>query len=121
MTVFKKPKNSDGQLVTVKGIKFYSTCEHHWLPFFGECDIEYIPDENILGLSKFPRVVKYFSKKPQVQERLTSEVGVFLVQILNPIYLKVTIRDVTHTCVSARGAEAECQTNTTFTWGGKNQ
>lgn len=73
MTMFPAPNQN---IVVVKNIKFTSMCEHHWLPFTGYADIEYIPTEFIIGLSKIPRVVKFFSKKPQVQERLTQEIGI---------------------------------------------
>jgi GTP cyclohydrolase I len=111
MTLFQAPNHN---IVKVKGIKFTSTCEHHWLPFTGYADIEYIPSEHIIGLSKIPRVVKWFSKKPQVQERLTQEIGDYLVKGLKPKYLRVTLKDVRHSCVEARGIESECSTDTVF-------
>ena len=112
MTLFDN--NGSDSPITIKNIKFHSMCEHHWLPFFGLCDITYIPRNSILGLSKFPRAVKYFCKKPQIQEGLTREIGEFLVGVLNPKMLKVTLHDVTHTCVLVRGAEAECTTDTIY-------
>lgn len=111
MTLFKAPNSYP---IEVVGIKFNSTCEHHWLPFSGYADIRYIPDYNIIGLSKIPRVVKYFSKKPQVQERLTQEIGDFLVETLQPKFLSVVLRDVRHACVEVRGIESECTTDTEF-------
>lgn len=111
MTYFPATSNRP---VLIKNIPFYSTCEHHWLPFFGKATIEYVPDEILLGLSKFPRVVKWFSKKPQIQERLTEDIGRFLVEFLEPRYLKVVLHDAVHTCVTARGAESECTTDTVF-------
>jgi GTP cyclohydrolase I len=111
MTLFKAPNKNK---VVVKGIKFTSICEHHWLPFTGYADIEYIPKAQIIGLSKIPRVVKWFSKMPQVQERLTEQIGKYLVDVINPSYLKVTLRDVRHSCVEARGIETECSTDTVF-------
>ena len=112
MTLFDN--NGSNTPIIIKNIKFHSICEHHWLPFFGLCDITYIPNDDILGLSKFPRAVKYFCKKPQVQEELTKEIGEFLVNILNPKMLKVVLHDVTHTCVMVRGVEAECTTDTVY-------
>jgi GTP cyclohydrolase I len=114
ITLFDNPNKTIDCPVIVKDIKFYSTCEHHWLPFFGLADVEYAPGEKIIGLSKIPRIVKFFSKQPQVQERLTSDIGKFLVESLSPKYLKVTLHDVTHTCVQIRGAEAECKTDTIY-------
>lgn len=113
MTAFPNPQKR-ASVVKIKDIPFHSVCEHHWLPFFGMCDIEYIPNEEILGLSKFPRIVKWFCKKPQVQERLTGQIGEYLVRTLNPLYVKVTLRDTTHTCVKVRGVEAECSTDTVY-------
>ena len=102
--------------VEIKGIKFTSMCSHHWLPFTGYVDISYIPNNNLLGLSKFPRVVKYMSKRPCMQEELTNDIGEFLVNLLNPKYLSVTLRDVKHSCVEARGVESECEVDTYYTY-----
>ena len=99
--------------VTVKDIEFYSTCEHHWLPFMGTVSVTYVPDVSIIGLSKIPRVVKYFSQRPQLQERLTNDIGKYLVNLLQPKYLKVEV-NATHTCVMCRGAESKCETATTY-------
>ena len=99
--------------VTVKDIEFYSTCEHHWLPFMGTVSVTYVPDVSIIGLSKIPRVVKYFSQRPQLQERLTNDIGKYLVGLLQPKYLKVEV-NATHTCVMCRGAESKCETATTY-------
>ncbi len=101
--------------ILVRDIKFSSVCEHHWMPFMGVASVEYQPNEKIIGLSKIPRVVKYFSKKPQLQERLTKEIGEYLVQLLKPKSLKVTLT-ATHTCVMCRGAESDCNTTTYFTY-----
>lgn len=99
--------------ITVSGIEFCSTCEHHWLPFMGTVKVSYTPDLNIIGLSKIPRVVKYFSQRPQLQERLTQDIGKYLVELLNPKSLTVEIT-ATHTCVMCRGAESKCETTTTY-------
>ncbi len=114
MTLF----NNDGsqEPITMKDIKFNSMCEHHWLPFFGTVTVTYVPDSLIIGLSKIPRVIKFFSQKPQLQERLTKEIGDYLVNLLNPKYLKVEVT-ATHTCVMCRGAESECETTTQYTYG----
>lgn len=111
MTTFKAESQSP---VIVKDIPFYSMCEHHLLPFFGTATITYIPDNRILGLSKFARVVKYFSRKAQVQERLTRDIGTFLVYILNPKYLKVELNNCRHMCVEMRGIESTNSTDTVW-------
>lgn len=99
--------------VTVSGIEFYSTCEHHWLPFMGTVTVSYVPDQSIIGLSKIPRVVKYFSQRPQLQERLTNDIGKYLVELLQPKSLTVVVK-ATHTCVMCRGAESNCETTTSY-------
>lgn len=117
MTTFQAPTTPSGVVpkpIIIKGIKFTSVCSHHWLPFTGYVDISYLPKESILGLSKFPRVVKYFSKKPNIQEVFTQEIGEFLVNLLDPKSLTVTVRDVRHSCVEARGIEAECEVDTYY-------
>lgn len=111
MTVF--PNEYKSEMVIVKGIEFNSTCEHHFLPFSGKITIGYIPNEVIIGLSKIPRVVKYFSRKPQLQEKLTTEIGEFLVETLKPHALFVEA-EATHQCVKCRGAESDCSTVTNF-------
>lgn len=113
MTIFE----NDGarEPITMSGIKFNSMCEHHWLPFFGHVNVTYIPRDTIIGLSKIPRVIKFFSQKPQLQERLTKEIGEYLVSILDPEYLHVEVIAV-HTCVMCRGAESDCDTTTHYTY-----
>ncbi|MBP3888482.1 MAG: GTP cyclohydrolase I [Cellulosilyticum sp.] len=105
------------EFVIMKDIKFNSMCEHHWMPFFGTVNVGYIPDKTIIGLSKIPRVVRFFSRKPQLQENLTKEIGEYLVETLHPKALFVTV-EATHTCVMCRGAESECTTKTKFCFGG---
>lgn len=94
-----------------------SSCEHHWLPFMGNVVVTYVPKDKIIGLSKIPRVVDYFSKKPQLQERLTTEIGEYLVSVIDPEYLSVRMV-ATHTCVSIRGAKSPCKTTTVYEYGG---
>lgn len=96
-----------------------SSCEHHWLPFMGNVVVTYVPKDKIIGLSKIPRVVDYFSKKPQLQERLTTEIGEYLVSVIDPEYLSVRMV-ATHTCVSIRGAKSPCKTTTVYEYGGTN-
>lgn len=111
MTCFNK--NFDGnELVIVKDIPFYSMCEHHLMPFSGKITVGYVPNTKIIGLSKIPRVVKYFSKKPQLQERLVNEIADYLQDLLGSDALFVLATDTIHTCVSARGIETYCETDT---------
>lgn len=107
------PNEGESYAITMDNIEFHSMCEHHWLPFMGEVSITYIPGKKIIGLSKLPRVVKYFSKKPQLQERLTHEIGNYLAKLLEPSYLRVDITAV-HTCVMCRGIESNSKTTTYF-------
>ena len=111
MTCFNK--NFDGnELVIVKDIPFYSMCEHHLMPFSCKITVGYVPNTKIIGLSKIPRVVKYFSKKPQLQERLVNEIADYLQDLLGSDALFVLATDTIHTCVSARGIETYCETDT---------
>lgn len=101
------------QPIVMRGIEFHSTCEHHWLPFMGIAEVSYKPTNKIIGLSKIPRVVKYFSQKPQLQEKLTNEIGEYLFNLLQPEWIKVKLT-ATHTCVMCRGAESDCETETSY-------
>ena len=101
------------QPIVMRGIEFHSTCEHHWLPFMGIAEVSYKPTNKIIGLSKIPRVVKYFSQKPQLQEKLTNEIGEYLFNLLQPEWIKVKLT-ATHTCVMCRGAESDCETETAY-------
>jgi len=116
MTLFPNNDTDSEEMIVMKDIRFNSMCEHHWMPFFGTVNVGYIPDKTIIGLSKIPRVVRFFSRKPQLQENLTKEIGEYLVDILNPKELYV-IMEATHTCVMCRGAESECTTKTKFCFG----
>ena len=111
MTCFNKDFDGN-ELVIVKDIPFYSMCGHHLMPFSGKITVGYVPDDKIIGLSKIPRVVKYFSKKPQLQERLVNEIADYLQDLLNCNALYVLATETTHTCVSARGIETYCETDT---------
>lgn len=101
--------------ITICEVDFHSMCEHHWLPFMGIAEVSYVPDQHIIGLSKIPRVVRYFAQRPQLQERLTKDIGEYLVNIIAPKSLTVKIR-AAHQCVACRGAECDCKTITTFTY-----
>jgi GTP cyclohydrolase I len=99
-------ETSNDEVVIVRDIPFASMCEHHLLPFVGKAHIAYIPSNNkIIGLSKFARIVDNFAKKPQVQERLTSDIADFLNDNLQPKGVAVII-EAEHMCMSIRGAKA---------------
>lgn len=99
-------EQSNDEMVIVKDIPFYSMCEHHLLPFFGKAHIGYIPSDNkIIGFSKLARIVDNFAKKPQVQERLTSDIADFLNDNLQPKGVAV-IMEAEHMCMTMRGARA---------------
>ena len=101
----------DGAVPVTVTVPFYSMCEHHLMPFMGTVTVEYLPKNDIIGLSKIPRAVDYFSRKPQLQERLTQEIGEFLWNIIKPVSMKVTIT-ANHTCVSMRGVRKPGETTT---------
>jgi GTP cyclohydrolase IA len=98
--------NSDNysQMVMVKDIEFYSVCAHHMIPFFGRAHVAYIPDQKLVGLSKIPRVVEMFARRPQLQERLTEDVITFLEKKLEPLGTIVVV-EARHLCMEMRGVE----------------
>jgi GTP cyclohydrolase I len=99
------------EMITCQQIDFYSTCEHHFLPFYGKAHIGYIPDKKIVGLSKLPRVVEVFARRLQNQERLTSQITSFLNEALAAKGIGVVLQ-ATHLCMQARGVEKK-NTNVT--------
>ena len=105
------------QMVLVKEIEFYSLCEHHLLPFFGKAHIAYIPDGNIVGLSKLPRGVDAFSRRLQVQERLTNEIRDCIQDTLNPKVVAV-VMEARHLCMQMRGVEKQSSITTTCAFSG---
>ncbi len=90
------------EMVIAKNISLYSLCEHHMLPFFGECHVAYIPKGRIIGISKIPRLVHTFARRLQVQERLTNQIAQSLMDHLQPYGVAVTIEAV-HLCMAMRG------------------
>jgi GTP cyclohydrolase IA len=93
------------EMVVVKDIRFYSLCEHHLLPFFGVCHVAYIPNKKVVGLSKIPKLVKAFSRRLQVQERLTSQIANILQAKVDPLGVAV-VMEARHLCMEMRGAES---------------
>ena len=100
------------EMVLVKNIDFYSLCEHHMLPFYGKVHVAYIPDGKIIGLSKIPRLVEIFSRRLQVQERMTQEIADTLDEYLQPNGVAV-VSEAYHMCMMMRGVQKQNSSATT--------
>ena len=105
------------QMVLVKDIELYSTCEHHMMPFLGKCHVAYIPNGKITGLSKIARVVETFARRLQVQERLTVQIRDCIDNALHPLGVAVVI-EAMHTCMSIRGVQKANAITTTSAFSG---
>ncbi len=119
ITLFENKYKYD-QMLVEKEIAFYSNCEHHFVPIFGKAHVAYISSGKIIGLSKLNRIVNYYAKRPQVQERLTVQIAKELQQCLQTENVAVLI-DAKHLCVASRGIKDNNSSTVTSYYGGKFQ
>jgi len=105
------------QMLVEKNITFYSNCEHHFVPIIGKAHVAYISSGKVIGLSKLNRIVQYYAKRPQVQERLTNQIAHELTKILETEDVAVII-DAKHLCVSSRGIQDDTSATVTCFYGG---
>jgi GTP cyclohydrolase I len=98
--------NDTNQMVILRDIEFYSTCEHHMLPFFGRAHIAYIPSERVVGISKLARLLECYSRRLQIQERLTEQIAEAIQEHLDPLGTAVLL-EAQHLCMIARGVEKQ--------------
>ena len=94
------------EMVILKNIEFYSTCEHHFLPFFGKISIGYIPKNKVIGISKLARLVEIYSRRLQIQERMTDQIASCLLEHLEPLGV-IVVCEAKHLCMVARGVEKQ--------------
>ena len=93
-------------MIIVKDIEFYSLCEHHLIPFYGKAHVGYIPNGKIIGLSKIPRIIDFYSRRLQIQERLTNQIATCIQDLLNPKGVAV-IMEGRHFCMLMRGVQKQ--------------
>ena len=117
ITLFEN-KYQYGQMLVEKNINFYSNCEHHFVPIFGKAHVAYISSGKVIGLSKLNRIVQYYAKRPQVQERMTNQIGVELQKALQTEDVAVIV-DAKHLCVASRGIQDDCSATVTAFYGGQ--
>lgn len=111
--LFENKYNYD-QMLVEKDITFYSHCEHHFVPIYGKAHVAYFSSGKVIGLSKINRIVQYFAKRPQVQERLTVQIGKELARILQTEHIAVVV-DANHMCVASRGvSDTNSKTGTAY-------
>ena len=116
MALFEN-KYKYNEMLVEKNISFYSNCEHHFVPIMGKAHVSYISNGKVIGLSKLNRLVEYFAKRPQVQERLTMQIGKELQKVLGTDDVAVLI-DAKHLCVASRGVEDDTSSTITAFYGG---
>ena len=104
-------------MVVVKGIEYFSLCEHHLLPFYGKIHVGYIPDGHVIGAGKIPKIVEHFSKRLQLQERMTEEIGSFLEERIQPRGVGIVVEGF-HLCMAMRGEGSHSATMVTSTMKG---
>ena len=107
--IFEEPYD---EMVIVRDIDFYSLCEHHLLPFYGKAHVAYLPKGKIIGLSKIPRIVEVFARRLQIQERMTQQIALSIMEAIQPLGVGVVIEGF-HLCMAMRGVEKQNASATT--------
>ena len=105
-------KSTNTEMVVLKDIEFYSNCEHHMLPIIGKAHVAYIPNGQVVGLSKIPRVVDVFARRLQIQEQLTEQIADAINNAIEPMGVAVVV-DARHMCMEMRGVQKICSTTVT--------